>query len=179
MPKLDDSHLVDRLRKRISELEAGEEVAAKDIRAVLTDEQMAALDAAWGEQQQLRKGKRATTEEQQRTLGWKTKREVRLEIFALALADANRNLLNTFEELQQQATVKQGRIYFDTYGAARDAGYEEEQAKAMANRALTQAGLARMDGHAVGRVSKRDEEIEEFERQFRRNDDDESAVGKG
>ena len=70
MPKLNNTHIADRLGKRIAELEAGEEIAAKDVRALLTDEQMVRLDADWKNQELLRKGQRATTEEQKRALGW-------------------------------------------------------------------------------------------------------------
>ena len=51
MLKLDVTHIADRLRKRLAELEAGAEVAAKDVRALLTPEQSAAMEATWAEQQ--------------------------------------------------------------------------------------------------------------------------------
>jgi hypothetical protein len=57
MPKLNNIQIAERLRKRIAELESGKEIAAKDVRALLTDEQMARLDAAWQEQELLRQGK--------------------------------------------------------------------------------------------------------------------------
>jgi hypothetical protein len=85
MPKLCNIQIADRIRKRIAELESGKEIAAKDVRALLTDEQMARLDAAWQEQELLRMGKRAVTEEQKQALGWKSKREVRIEVFKQAL----------------------------------------------------------------------------------------------
>ena len=123
--------------KRIAELEAGEEIAAKDVRALLTDEQMARLDAECKNQEQLRKGQRARTEEQKRALGWKTKREVRLEAFRQALAEANGSMLTTLNELQQKSMVRQTRVYLDTYGAAINEGREKQQAKTMANNALS------------------------------------------
>lgn len=55
MPKLDLTHIADRLKARLAELKAGKEVAAREIRALLNDEQLAAMDAAWVEQQDLRK----------------------------------------------------------------------------------------------------------------------------
>ena len=55
MPKLDATHTIARLTRRLEQLKAGEEVPAKDIKAILSDEQIAELDAAWKEQQDLRK----------------------------------------------------------------------------------------------------------------------------
>jgi hypothetical protein len=55
MPKLDGTNLPSRLESRLAELRAGKEVAARDIRAPLSDEQIAEMDAAWAAQQELRK----------------------------------------------------------------------------------------------------------------------------
>ena len=55
MPKLDGTHIAERLKERIAKLKNGEEVAARDLRALLTDEQTAALDAAKKAQQELKK----------------------------------------------------------------------------------------------------------------------------
>lgn len=146
MPKLDPLHIHDRLRKRLEELEAGEEIAAKDIRALLTDEQQSALDAAWAEQQMLRKNGRARTEEERQALGWKSKREVRIEAFKKAFAEADKGILAALQKMQSDAEVRRDRIYLDTYFAALDEGRDKEQAKSQANNALTRAGLQRLDG---------------------------------
>ena len=61
MPKLDGTHILGRLIERLEKLEAGEEIAAKEIRSLLTAEQQQELDDAWKAQQELRKGKRART----------------------------------------------------------------------------------------------------------------------
>ncbi len=53
MPKLDGTHIAERLQGRLDEMQRGEDIAARDLRAVLTDEQVAAMDAAWAEQQAL------------------------------------------------------------------------------------------------------------------------------
>jgi hypothetical protein len=74
MPKLDGTHIADRLKGRLDELLRGEEVAARDMKSLLTDEQQAAMDAAWAEQQMLRKQKRARNKEEEIALGWKTNR---------------------------------------------------------------------------------------------------------
>ena len=64
MPKLDDSHTISRITKRLEELEQDIEVSAKDFRAVLTQEQHDAYERAWEEQQALRKKRRARTKEE-------------------------------------------------------------------------------------------------------------------
>jgi hypothetical protein len=163
VPKLNNIHIADRLGKRIAELEAGEEVAAKDVRALLTDEQMARLDAAWQEQELLRKAKRAVTEEQKQALGWKSKREVRLNAFTQALAELDGNVLQSYKELQDQAHVRQTRIYLDMYFEARKNNVDKIPAAGRANNALTRAGLARIDGASINQISKRDKEVREME----------------
>ena len=49
------------------------------------------------------------------------------------------------QKMQDQAEIRQARIYFETLGKALDQDRTPEQAKSMANNALTRAGLARMD----------------------------------
>ena len=70
MPKLDGTHLPQRLAQRLADLRADKEVAARDIRVLLSKDQQAAMDTAWVEQQLLRKGKRARTKEEELALGW-------------------------------------------------------------------------------------------------------------
>jgi hypothetical protein len=168
MPKVNAIQLPERIQKRIDELKAGIEVDVKDIRAVLTVEQQVKLDAAWAEQQQLRKAKRATTPAQQQALGWKTKREVRLEILRQAVAEAMKNIVKAFDDERKRAEIRQVHVYFAAYGAAIDGGDEPQHAKNQANNALTRAGLARFDGQVVGHLglNKRDREIRQMEQEF-------------
>lgn len=163
MPKLNNLQLADRLRKRTAELEAGVEIAAKDVRALLNNKQIEQLEAAWKNQQELRKRKRATTEEQQKELGWKTKRELRIEAFKQALSELEGNELEELKDLQYKKTVRQSRIYLDTYFSELDSGASKHQAEGRANNALTRAGLARLDGTVVDRVSRRDQQVLEME----------------
>jgi len=72
----------------LEELQQGKEVAARDLRALLSKEQVAAMDAAWAEQQELRKKKRARTKEEEAALGWKTKRDIHIEALQSALRGA-------------------------------------------------------------------------------------------
>ena len=163
MPKLDDTHLADRLRKRIAELEADKEIAAKDIRAVLTEAQQFAIDAAWAEQQLLRKGKRARTEQEEQELGWRTKRDIRLEVLRQALKEADAGILLALQNEQNKAEIRQAKIYFEAIGKKLDEGFEPAQARMFANNELTRAGLNRMDGARVHSLTLRDKKIRELD----------------
>jgi hypothetical protein len=145
MPKLNGIHIFERLRERLEQLEAGEEIAAKEIRSLLTPEQQQELEDAWKEQQELRKGKRARTAEEEKELGWKTKREVRIEVFKRALKAADDGVDKEFERLQAEATKRQLKIYFEALDEAKKLGKDNTEAENYANNELTRAGIRRMD----------------------------------
>jgi hypothetical protein len=166
MPKLDGTHIAERLKERIAKLKNGEEVAARDLRALLTDEQTAALEVAKKAQQELKKIKRARTKEEEKALGWKSIREIHIEALEAALKDAEDDELNAWEKRLRDAEIRQARIYFDTLDKEMTAGKELQTAKNKANNDLTRAGLRRMDGQIVGHLSKRDKEISELESAF-------------
>lgn len=159
MPKLDGTHLPQRLAERLADLRAGKEVAVRDLKALLNVEQIAEMEAAWEEQQLLRKQKRARTKEEEAALGWKTKREVYIEAYEKALSDANDEQVDAWTKKLRDAEIRQARIYFETYGKARDEHKDIQTAKNIANNALTAAGLSRLDGEVVGHLSKRDKEV--------------------
>lgn len=163
MPKLNGTHIAERLRKRIAELEAGEEVALKDIRVLLNSEQNAALEAALNEQKKLREGKRARNEEERQKLGIKSIRDLRIAAFKEALQDAEDGEVGAWEKRLNDAEVRQARIYFDAMRQAEKDGKDKPAAENWANNELTRAGLRRMDGKAVGFKSKRDREVAEME----------------
>lgn len=165
MPKLDGTHLPERLAERLADLKADKEVAARDIKALLSDEQIAAMDKAWEEQQALRKVKRARTKDEERELGWKTKREIYIEAYEKAFNEASDGVLKELERLQLEATKRQMRIYFETLNEALKEGKEKRVAENLANNALTRAGLRRMDGQKIGTegLTRRDREIREME----------------
>jgi molecular chaperone GrpE (heat shock protein) len=156
MPKLDGTHIVERLIKRIAELEAGEEVAAKDIRALLNAEQQKALDNAWGLQEKLRLETRARTDAEKAAVGWKSKREVRIEILRQALSDAKTGEVDAWKKKMRDAEIRQARIYFDSLNAAEKAGKDKQAAQNFANNELTRAGLRRMDDLMAAAAGKRD-----------------------
>ena len=163
MPKLDGTHIAERLKERIAKLKNGEEVAARDLRALLTDEQTAALDAAKKAQQELKKAKRARTKEEEKALGWKSIREIHIEALEAALKEAEEDEVGAWEKRMRDAEIRQARIYFDTLESEIRAGKELQTAKNKANNDLTRAGLRRMDGQIIGHLSKRDKEISELE----------------
>ncbi len=165
MPKLDGTQIADRLQGRLEEMRRGKEVAARDLRALLTAEQQAAMDAAWAEQQELRKKKRARTKEEEVALGWKSKRDIHIDALIAAINEALANELAAWEKRLHDAEVRQGRIFFDELGKQLDAGLDMRSAKIKANNALTRAGLRRMDGQAIGLqgLTKRDREIRAME----------------
>ena len=165
MPKLDGTQIADRLRGRLDELRRGEDVSARDLRALLNKEQEEAMDAAWEEQQELRKKKRARTKEEEAELGWKSKREIHIEALESALGQAEDEELAAWKKRMRDADVRQGRVYFDELIKQLDAGVDMQTAKTRANNALTRAGLRRLDGEMIGTqgLTPRDKEIREME----------------
>ncbi len=165
MPKLDGTHIAERLNERLKKLRSGEEVAARDLRALLTAEQEAAMDAAWAEQQALRKQKRARTKEEEVALGWKTKHDIHIAALESALREAQDAEVAAWEKRLNDAEVRQGRVYFDELKKETDAGADLKTAKTRANNALTRAKLRRLDGGMIGTqgLRPRDKEIRAME----------------
>jgi hypothetical protein len=166
MPKLDGTHIEERLRERLEKLRSGEEVAKREIEALLSDQQVVDMNAAWAEQQELRRQKRARTKEEEIELGWKTKREIQIEAYEKAVDEADAAMLATLEGLKHKAEVRQARIYLDSYFKATKEGKTPDVARNLANNDLTRAGLKRIDGQVVGYQSKRDREVWEMEQQI-------------
>ena len=165
MPKLNETHIAERLKGRIEELQQGKEVATRDLRVLLSKEQEAAMDAAWAEQQELRKKKRARTKEEEAALGWKTKRDIHIEALEAALSKAQDAELTSWEKRLRVSEIRQGRVFFNELGKNLDAGLDMRSAKTRANNALTRAGMRRLDGQLTGSqgLSKRDREIRVIE----------------
>lgn len=146
MPKLEYGQILDRLRARLDELRQGKDVAARDLRALLTSEQVAAMESAWTEQQALRKGKRARTKEEEAALGWKSKRDIHIEAYERAIEESDSGELEALRRKARQVEVRRARIYLDSYfeALAEPFGNRETAAK-KANNDLTRAGLRRFD----------------------------------
>lgn len=167
MPKLDGTHLPQRLAERLAVLKTDKEVAARDVKALLSDEQIEAMDAAWEEQQALRKVKRARTKEEEKEFGWKTKREIYIEAYEKALTEANEDIGDAFEERLDRAEARAARIYLDTYFAARDEGKEPYQADLAAKNELKRAHLARVENAQEDAMTRRRDEMEAMENAIR------------
>lgn len=166
MPKIDGTQIGDRLKVWLDKLQRGEAVAPRDLRALLTPEQEAAIDAAWTQQQKLRdKIKKPKTAAAQSAVGWKEKRDIHIDVLQRAITQADADELAAWNKRMHDAEVRQGRVFFDELGSALDAGVDMRTAKTRANNALTRAGLRRLDGQLIGAqgLTTRDREIREME----------------
>lgn len=141
MPKLDPFQISSRLHDKLEDLRASKEVAARDLKALLSDERMAAMQQAWAEQQALRKKKRARTKEEEAALGWKSKREVQIETVEAELAMHADNALVYLEKEMYAAEVRGARIFLNSYFKAREEGKSAESARKYADNCLVRAGL--------------------------------------
>jgi len=163
MPKLDGTHLPERLAERLSDLKEGIEVAVRDIKALLSDKQIEEMETAWSKQQILRKEKRARTKEEELALGWKSKREIYIEAYERALDEANNLLLKSYEERLEKAEIRAAKIYLETYFASRDEGKESYQAHLAANNDLKRAHLARVENSGTDAMNSRYVEMDAME----------------
>ena len=176
MPKLNVTHLVGRIQERIEQLERGDALEARDINALLTKEQQQKLKDAWTVQQALRKiHKPPKSNEEAQKIGWKTIREVRLEIYRQALQEAQDGVGDGIEKLLQQSEVKASRVFLDAYFNAKE-GTNKWSA---GNIALRRNGFSRIDGQSYSYSNKRDREVNEMEDSLREKmEDDLSADEK-
>ncbi len=164
MPKLNVIHRLERLIERIAQLENNETIEAREINSLLTNEQKELLKKLWAEQQILRKQPTPKTEEEKKQLGWKTKREVRIDVMEQALLELKDDSGNEMEELMKQSEVKAAKVYLDAYSKAKAEG---KNAEAKGNAALQRAGF-RANNQLGGRnMDKRDMEIMEMEKKIR------------
>jgi len=177
MPKLNITHLVGRIQERIAQLERGDALEARDINALLTLLQQKQLKTAWAKQQHLRKlHKPPKTDEEKHQLGWKTIREVRLEVFKQALDDLLNNLVAEMEKIQHKSEVRAGRVFMDAFSNAHKNG---KNAWSAGNIALRRNGFNRIDGQNYSYSNKRDRKVNEMEDSLReRMEDDLSAEEK-
>jgi hypothetical protein len=170
MPKLDGTHITERLKLRLEQLHRGEDVARRELESLFTKEQIEAWDAAWDLQRQLRKAKRARTKEEEIRLGWKSKRDVTIQFVQDALAVAQNNLNLELKNLHHKSEVRRSRIFLDSYFSAIDKGKDRESAWLFANNDLTRAGLNRLDGKPVTKAGlrRRDSFVADLEKEIDR-----------
>lgn len=163
MPELDDTHTSQRLQWRITQLEAGDEISKRDIYAVLDDQQQQELASELVAMQALKKLSRARTDEEKKAAGWKTIREIRIEVLKRALAQAGTRELGAWKKKVHDSEVRGAKIYLEAFIEARKSGKTSHAAHTWANNALTRAGLQRRDGRVVGDRSPRDKAVRELE----------------
>lgn len=165
MPKLNATHIPERLKEAIEQLENGIEVEAKKNKTLLNAEQQKALEDAWEQQQALRKThKPPKTEEEKKQIGWKDKREVRIDIYKQAYAQSQTNVVDDIRELQRQREAKANRVFMDAWSEALGEGKDKWSATSAGNIAVTRAGFTPPNS----RLNKRDKEVFELEEQLRK-----------
>ncbi len=160
MPKLNDTHLPDRLREAIKQLEAGEEVEAKKNKTLLNATQQKALEDAWLIQQALRKQhKPPKTEEEKKKIGWKDKREVRIEIYKQALVELEENFVDIQLKQLAKEQAKATKAYLKGYFGATERQDKDSAGKIEVQR----AGFKVSNGRSM---SKRDLEVRRIEEEL-------------
>lgn len=161
MPKLNITHLPTRLKERLEKLERGEEVAAKDIKSLLSDEQIKRMEKAWAEQEMLRKThKRPKTEGEANAIGWKTKLQVRIDTYRQAIEETQDGLAEGIRKLQRERETKAAKVWLDAVFNAKQ-GTDKWSA---GNIALTRAGFNK----GTPSISKRDKEVWVIEEAMRK-----------
>jgi hypothetical protein len=156
MPKINNTHIAERIQELIDKMESGEEFETKKDKTLLDEVQQQALKDALAHQQQLKKThKRPKTQAEKDAIGWKDIREVRIEFYKKVLEDLKGNVLDDIRELQRQRELKAAKIYLDAYFKAEDGNSRESAG----NIALTRAGF-----HTGNpRTEKRDKEVWDME----------------
>jgi hypothetical protein len=166
MPKLNLDQLIDRLVKRITQLENGKLLEARDINVLLTAEQRQMLKDSWLKQKNLRKiHKIPKTDKEKKDIGWKNIKEVRMDVLKQALTEAESGLLESYEKRLKELEIRQAKIYLNKYMTEIGKGVDKVSAAKRANNELTRNGLRRIDVAIVGRIglNKRDTEIRNLE----------------
>ena len=166
MPKLNNTHLPQRIQEHIEKMERGEEVEAKKDKTLLSALQQQALKDALEAQKVLKKThRRPKTKEEKDKIGWKEIREVRLEIYKQALQALNDNALDDFLIEIKKRKVRETRVFMDAWCQALDEGKRGESAVSAGNIALQRAGFK---VSSTVSLSKRDREIRDMEDALRK-----------
>ena len=160
MPKLNPTHLPERLKEVIKELEAGIEVEAKKNKTLLNAQQQKELDDAWTKQQALRKQhKPPKTEAEKKKIGWKDKREVRIDIYKKALAELEEDIFDIHLKQLEREQAKATKAYLKGYFGATDGQDKDSAGKIAVQRAGFMVSTTRG-------MSKRDLEVRRIEQEL-------------
>ena len=157
MPKLNHFQITARLEARLAELENGVEIEARDIKVLLTDEQNELLDRLWDEQQLIRTTHKTKAKAEADGLVWKTKKEIRIDVYKQAIAEANNSALDEILKEQEASEVRGAKIFMDAYCEALD---KDKDGMVAGNIALVRNGFKRIDNETrrLG-LNERDKEI--------------------
>ena len=157
MPKLNHFQIAARLEARLAELESGVEIEARDIKVLLTDEQNELLDRLWDEQQLIRTTHKTKSKAEADGLVWKTKKEIRIDVYKQAIAEANNSALDEILKEQEASEVRAAKIFMDAYFEALD---KDKDGMVAGNIALVRNGFKRIDNETrrLG-LNERDKEI--------------------
>ena len=157
MPKLNHFQITARLEARLAELENGVEIEARDIKVLLTDEQNELLDRLWDEQQLIRTTHKTKAKAEADGLVWKTKKEIRIDVYKQAIAEANNSALDEILKEQEASEVRAAKIFMDAYFEALD---KDKDGMVAGNIALVRNGFKRIDNETrrLG-LNERDKEI--------------------
>jgi hypothetical protein len=167
MPKLNDTHLPERLKEAINQLEEGKEVEAKKNKTLLNAEQQQALVDVWDKQQELRKQhKPPKSEAEKKKIGWKDKREVRIEIYKQALAELEENIFDIHLKQLEREQAKATKAYLKGYFGATDGQDKDSAGKIAVKRAGFMVSATRG-------MSKRDLEVRRIEEELLKRFEDE------
>jgi hypothetical protein len=160
MPKLNPTHLPDRLKEAINQLEAGIEVEAKKNKTLLNAKQQQVLEDAWNEQQALRKQhKPPKTEAEKKKIGWKDKREVRIEIYKQSHKELMDNIFDIHLKQLEREQAKATKAYLKGYFGATDGQDKDSAGKIAVQRAGFMVSTTRG-------MSKRDLEVRRVEEEL-------------
>lgn len=163
MPKLTDQDRQIRIDKRIAELEAGAEVHPRDKKNLLTPAQRLELDAAWADQKALRGKKRARTQEEKDALGWKSKRQVQIQILKKSSKEIEDGLLDAYEKSIDKIEIRRAKTFMDAFFKAVD---ENKSPYPAANNALVRSGLKPFNRVVLSNQTTRDKQVQEIEEQL-------------
>ncbi len=162
MPKLNQTHLPERLKEAIQQLENGIEVEAKKNKTLLSPAQQKELEDAWTKQQALRKQyKPPKTEQEKKKIGWKDKREVRIEIYKKALAELEEDIFDIHLKQLAKEQAKATKAYLKGYFSAGELQDRDSAGKIEVQRA----------GFTVARhraFTERDKEVRDLEDALRK-----------
>lgn len=153
---------MERLEKYSKQMSKGEEVALRDIKAIL--KLVGQEYADWiGEekerQRELKKTRRARTEAEAKDFGHKSIHDILTEALDRAGDKIHEEILERLDDEQKRAELRQVKIFMSAYSQGRKEGKNDTNARAWANNELTRAGLRRIDGHISGAITQRDREI--------------------